>query len=428
MQLIVEETKTLEGEILIPASKSHTIRALIISAMASGNSILVNPLLSEDTKAAINACRAIGAEIGEEDGKLFVAGCAGKMQVPDKPLNMLNSGTSTNLIMGILAALGIEAEITGDDSLCSRPVKALANALSALGCRIEFLRKEGCPPLRLSGRMQGGRITLDASKSSQYVSSLLIATPLIEADTEIEVINATELPYIEMTLAWLDEQGIRYERDGFRCFRVFGRQSYQPFEKAIPSDWSSAAFPLCAAAVTDSDLLVKGPDMHDVQGDKAIVDYLSEMGARISTDNQGLRVRAKALTGACLDINATPDALPVLAAVGCLARGRTKLHNVAQARVKETDRIMVMAQELKKMGADIEELPDGLIINHCSLRGTRVKGHHDHRVVMALSVAALQATGATRISTAEAVSVTYPDYIESMQKIGANFKLIEENE
>ena len=277
-------------------------------------------------------------------------------------------------------------------------------------------------------RMQGGTVWVDGSKSSQYVSSLLIACPLIEHDTEIRVINPTELPYIEMTLAWLDEQDIQYERMGFDCFRVFGNQSYAPFEKAIPSDWSSAAFPICAAAVTDSDLLVKGPDLNDVQGDKAIVDYLKQMGADITTEDQGLRIRGAELSGANLDINATPDALPVLAAIGCLAGGQTRLTNVAQARVKETDRITVMALELKKMGASIEELPDGLLINNSALTGARVNGHHDHRVVMALSVAALRAAGVTTVGTAEAVSVTYPDYIESMKRIGANFSLQKESE
>ena len=428
MELLIDKTKALKGEITIPASKSHTIRAVIIAALAKGISTLINPLFSEDTRAAINACRAIGARFEQTGDRLVVQGCGSAPRTPDQPLDMLNSGTSTNLMMGILAALGLEAEITGDASLCSRPVGALSEALDELGCRIDFLDNPGCPPLRLSGRMQGGTVWVDGSKSSQYVSSLLIACPLVEHDTEIRVINPTELPYIEMTLAWLDEQHIQYERLGFDCFRVFGNQSYAPFEKAIPSDWSSAAFPICAAAVTDSDLLVKGPDLNDVQGDKAIVDYLKQMGADITTEDQGLRIRGAELSGANLDINATPDALPVLAAIGCLAGGQTRLTNVAQARVKETDRITVMALELKKMGASIEELPDGLLINNSALTGARVNGHHDHRVVMALSVAALRAAGVTTVGTAEAVSVTYPDYIESMKKIGANFSLQKESE
>ena len=424
MELSVTKTETLMGEITIPASKSHTIRAILIASLANGTSTLRNPLFSEDTKAAINACKALGARIKQKNSLLVIDGFGPQPKQPTGVLNMLNSGTSTNLMIGLLAALGIEAEITGDASLCSRPVTPLAEALTGLGCTIKFLDRTGCPPLRISGRIAGGSIVMDASKSSQYVSSLLLCCPLIENDTVITVNCPTEFPYIEMTLKWLDEQNIRYERDGFSRFKIFGKQHYGPFDKIIPADWSSATFPICAAAVTHSDILVRGVDIHDVQGDKAIIDYLKNMGADISVEADGVRIKGCPLDGKTFDINATPDALPALAVVGCHARGTTKLHNVAQARVKETDRIKVMAEELKKMYAYIEELPDGLIIRKSSLKGAHVNGHHDHRVVMALSVAAMTAEGRTTVDTAEAVSVTYPDYIETMKKLGAKFTLL----
>ena len=424
MELRVEKTETLCGDIIIPASKSHTIRAVLIASLANGTSTLRNPLFSEDARAAINACKALGASIRQKDATLIIKGFGSQPKRPTGVLDMMNSGTSTNLLIGLLAALGIEAEITGDASLCSRPVTALTEALTGLGCSIEFLERRGCPPLRISGRITGGAVALDAGKSSQYVSSLLLSCPLLEQETEITVNNPTELPYIEMTLKWLDEQNIRYERDGFSRFKISGRQGYEPFDKTIPADWSSATFPICAAAVTDSNVLVKGVDIHDVQGDKAVIDYLKNMGADIELEAEGVRIKGCHLEGKALDINATPDALPALSVVGCYAYGKTKLHNVAQARVKETDRIKVMAEELKKMYADIEELPDGLIIQKSGLKGANVNGHHDHRVVMALSIAAMTAQGSTTVNTAEAVSVTYPDYIETMQKLGAKFLLI----
>jgi 3-phosphoshikimate 1-carboxyvinyltransferase len=426
MKLIIEKTEKLQGEITIPASKSHTIRAVIIASLAKGTSVLINPLFSEDTKAAINACKALGVKIEQKDNMLTVEGCGASPKQPAEVLDMLNSGTSTNLIIGVLASLGIEAEITGDASLRSRPVTALADALTALGCDIEFLDKQGCPPLRISGRIKGRKVEIDASKSSQYVSSLLLACPLLEQDTEIIVKDPTELPYIEMTLKWLDQQDIKYERDGFSYFKTFGNQIYKPFEKTIPADWSSGTFPICAAAVTDSNVLIKGVDINDVQGDKAVIDYLKNMGADIEIESSGIRIKGKDLEGKQLDINATPDALPALSVIGCCASGETKLSNVAQARVKETDRIAVMAEELKKMDADIKELPDGLVIKKSSLKGANVNGRNDHRVVMALSVAALTADGRTTVDTAEAVSVTYPNYVETMQKLGAKFKLIQE--
>ena len=426
MILNVQKTEQLSGEITIPSSKSHTIRAVIIASLAQGRSELLNPLFSEDTKAAIQACERLGAKIEKKSDNLIIEGFGRSPDKPSAVIDMLNSGTSTNLIMGILAGLGIEAEITGDASLQTRPVKSLAAALETLGCKIDFTEDNGCPPLKISGRIKGGKVTLDASKSSQYVSSLLIACPLAEQDTEIFVEDPTELPYIEMTLKWLDEQNIKYERDGFNYFRISGNQNYTSFEKSIPADWSSAAFPICAAAITESDVIIKGIDINDVQGDKAIIEYLKDMGADIRLEENGIRVKGGKLQGKKLDINATPDALPALSVMGCLAEGETKLVNVAQARVKETDRIKVMADELKKMGALIEELPDGLIIKKSRLKGTKLRGHHDHRVVMALSIAAMTADEETLIDTAEAVSVTYPNYVKTMRKLGANITLIKE--
>lgn len=426
MILNVQKTEQLSGEITIPSSKSHTIRAVIIASLAQGRSELLNPLFSEDTKAAIQACERLGAKIEKKSDNLIIEGFGRSPDKPSAVIDMLNSGTSTNLIMGILAGLGIEAEITGDASLQTRPVKSLAAALETLGCKIDFTEDNGCPPLKISGRIKGGKVTLDASKSSQYVSSLLIACPLAEQDTEIFVEDPTELPYIEMTLKWLDEQNIKYERDGFNYFRISGNQNYTSFEKSIPADWSSAAFPICAAAITESDVIIKGIDINDVQGDKAIIEYLKDMGADIRLEENGIRVKGGKLQGKKLDINATPDALPALSVMGCLAEGETKLVNVAQARVKETDRIKVMADELKKMGALIEELPDGLLIKKSRLKGTKLRGHHDHRVVMALSIAAMTADEETLIDTAEAVSVTYPNYVKTMRKLGANITLIKE--
>ena len=424
MILQVQPTERLQGRIAIPASKSHTIRAVLMASLADGTSILHRPLISEDTRAALNACQALGASINEFDDRIEITGFGASPAQPAQVLDMLNSGTSTNLTLGLLAALGVQADLTGDASLQGRPVKALTNALQKLGCSISFKTIKGCPPLSISGRMTGGSVVLDASKSSQYVSSLLIACPLAPADTEIVVENPSELPYIDLTLAWLDEQKIRYTREGYTRFTVAGGQHYRSFEKTIPADWSSAAFPLCAAALTDSDVVLEGLDMQDTQGDKAIVDYLRQMGAKISEGAEGLRIQGQTLKGCTLDINATPDALPALAVMGCFAEGRTTLTNVAQARVKETDRITVMANELSAMGARITERPDGLVIDTSYLTGINVHGHHDHRIVMALAIAGLHATGTTTIDTAEAVAVTYPTFVESMQQLGARIKIV----
>jgi len=206
-------------------------------------------------------------------------------------------------------------------------------------------------------------------------------------------------------------------------FSIPPGQRYRPFEKVVPGDWSSAAFPLAAAAVTGSTLSLEGLDINDTQGDMAIVDYLRRMGADIDVSGHTLTIRPGRLAGATFDLNATPDALPAMAVVAACAEGETVLTNVAQARIKETDRIRVLAEELAKMGVSVRELPDGLCIRGGGLKGAVVDARGDHRIVMALAVAGLRAEGTTTILTAEAAGVTYPGFVDAMRRIGAEMDL-----
>ncbi|MFQ5892943.1 MAG: 3-phosphoshikimate 1-carboxyvinyltransferase, partial [Nitrospinota bacterium] len=200
-------------------------------------------------------------------------------------------------------------------------------------------------------------------------------------------------------------------------------QRYRADEVAVPGDFSSATIFLAAGAIGAGTITLQGLDMSDTQGDKAVVEMLRGMGARLEVDAAGLTVGPGELVGQELDLNDTPDALPALAVVGCFARGRTVLRNVPQARIKETDRIAAMAAELRKLGARLEELPDGLIIHESALRGTVVEGRGDHRIVMALAVAGLRAAGSTTVTTAEAIEVTFPTFVELMTRLGAEIRL-----
>jgi len=424
MKLVVEKTEELNGEVIIPSSKSHTIRAVIIASLADGISKIRNPLKSADTIAAVEACKALGANINtDNDQEWIVEGFNGKPKQPEGKLDMKNSGTSLRLITAIATLGDFEVVLDGDDSLRTRPMQNLLTPLNQLGAEAVSESNDGKCPIKVKGKIKGGEAIVDGI-SSQFVSALLITSPLAEQDTIINVVNVHEIPYIKITLKWLDEQGIQYEKnDDFTQFKVKGNQKYKSFEKQVPGDWSSAAFPLVAAAITKSDLLLKGLDVNDIQGDKVIIDYLKEMGADISISEDGIMIKGKELIGKELDINNTPDALPAMSVLGCFATGTTKLFNVKQARIKETDRIEVMQQELSRMGADIKELDDGLIIHNSKLKGEKVKGHNDHRVVMALSLAGMIAEGKTKITTAEAVNVTFPGFVEMMKKIGANLSM-----
>lgn len=424
MKLIVERTEALNGEIIIPGSKSHTIRAVIIACLAGkGISIIKNPLKSSDTMASVNACKSLGAEIDIADNsKWLIKGFDGKPGNPGKTLDLANSGTSLRLITGMASLGDFEVTLDGDESLRTRPMQPLLKSLNMLGAEVVSVNNNGNCPIKIKGKIKGGKTEVDGI-TSQFLSSLLISTPLAEEDIEINVVNIHEVPYIEMTLKWLDEQGIKYEKnDELTHFKIKGNQKYKPFEKQIPGDWSSAAFPLIGAAITRSNVLLKGLDIDDVQGDKSIIEYLERMGADITIEADGIRIKGKELYGTAIDLSNTPDALPALAVVGCFARGATELYNVAQARIKETDRIKVMIEELTKMGAKIKELKDGLIIHNSTLKGTTVEGHSDHRVVMALSLAGLIAEGTTKITTAESVDVTFPGFADSMKNLGAQIE------
>jgi len=426
MKLVVKKSK-LTGTVSIPGSKSHTIRAVTIASLADGQSTIRNPLVSDDTLSAVNCYRAFGAKIDTSNEKMWkVVGTGGRLTVPAEIIDVGNSGTTLRIAVGSAALLDKDATVTftGDDQIRSRPIGPLLTALCDLGAKARSVDNNGKPPVAISGKLIGGATTIECV-TSQYLSSLLLAAPLAEKDTRIEVTLLNEPDYVQMTLDWLDKQGIKYENDRMRHFKVAGGQKYKAFDCAIPADFSSATFFLCAAAILDADVTLTGLDFADSQPDKAVVDYLRSMGADITIDKAAVRVKGSKLTGTVIDMNRTPDALPSMTVVAAFAAGTTKLVNVAQARNKETDRISCMACELKKMGANVEQLPDGLIIHQSRLAAAQLDGRSDHRIVMALSLAAMAVDGQTVIETAEAINVTFPDYVELMTAIGAKMKLVD---
>ncbi|KPK77326.1 MAG: 3-phosphoshikimate 1-carboxyvinyltransferase [Phycisphaerae bacterium SM23_30] len=416
----------LGGRAAIPGSKSHTIRAVALASLAGGASEIIAPLDSADTRAAVNCYRLLGAEIDTDDSCVWrVKGVGGRLQAPADIIDVANSGTTLRFGLGSAALLREgSAVFTGDEQIRNRPVGPLLDSLNDLGAECFSKGGDGKAPVVVKGRLIGGETSIEAV-TSQYLSALLINTPLSEGDTIINVIKLNEKPYIEMTLRYLDEHGVEYENRDFDRFLVRGGQSYHSFSKRMPADFSSATFFFCAGAILEGELVLEGLDFTDTQGDKAVVDILKQMGADIRVEGNEVAVRGGELRGVEVDMNAIPDALPALAAAGCFAKGPMRLYNVAQARLKETDRIAVMAAELSKMGAEIEERPDGLIIRPARLHAAEVSGHHDHRVVMALSLAAMAVEGESVIDTAEAVNVTFPEYVKLMQAVGGKIRLFE---
>ncbi len=410
----------ISGAIPIPGSKSHTIRALLIAALADGDSTIRRPLRSADTAACIDALTAMGVGIADDGDTIRVTGRGPLLRQPEQTIDCANSGTTLYLMLGVAALQSFRVRFDGDDQLHRRSAAPLLAALEACGVRVE--RENGdCVPFSITGPIGGARPRISIScPTSQYLSSLLLASPLSEAGLEIDVPLLNERPYVDLTLSWLDRQRIAYERDAYRRFTIPGGQRYTAYDAPVPGDFSSATFFVAAAAATGSDVELVGLDMADSQGDKAVVTMVEELGATVTTGTDSIRIRGpQQLTGGTIDLNATPDALPALALLGTTCSGTLRLVNVPQAREKETDRIAVMAAVIASLGGRAEELPDGLLVHPERLAGGTVDSAGDHRVAMAAAVAGLFARSAVSVTRAEVASITFPGFYDLLSAAGA---------
>lgn len=416
---------SIKGSVIIPPSKSHTLRAILFAAMAKGDSQVKNYLHSPDTTAMIEAMRAFGAKIKITADCLEIHGLAGKLHPPDNVIDAGNSGQVLRFV-GALAALSPAwTVITGDHSIRhNRPVKPLLSALSQLGALATSSRLDGYAPILIRGPMQSGRAQL-SGEDSQPVSGLLIAASFLSGKTILEVTDPGEKPWIDLTLHWLHRFGIRVTHEDYARYTIPGNAQIDAFHLVIPGDFSSAAFPVALALVTDSEITLNNIDMDDCQGDKKLIDVLIAMGAHIEIDRvkKILHVRkGSKLQGIPIDVNDFIDATPILSVIGCFAEGTTVISGASIARQKESDRLHAMTTELKKMGALIEEKPDGLIISHSLLKGAELQSWRDHRIAMSLFVAAMGATGDSQIDGAECVAKTYPGFDHDMRLLGASIE------
>lgn len=423
----------LQGDLQVPGSKSHTIRCVLLSLLAQGVSTIENPLLSGDGSSAIEAAKAFGAKIACENTTLVMEGRGIPLCVPEKGIDTKNSGTTTSFVTTMATLTQGETFITGDEQIQKRPIRVLVDALHSLGCEVTIIRAEAqAPPLVVKGGLRGGKVTLDGF-NSQFVSSLLLSSPLATGRTEITVQNPLEKPYIQMTLDWMRRFGAKVQSNepDYTHFVIEGNQQYKSGSFTIPSDWSSVAFPLVAALGSDSLLTISGLDFSDSQGDKRVVDLLLEMGADITRDTvrHQLTVRGgrRLKGGLVIDLGDIPDALPALCVAALHADGATTFTNLAHVRVKESDRVLVMAEELIKLGAKITIADDHMVVHGgYPLHGATVESHGDHRVAMALTGASLMAEGSVRINGAECTEVSYPNFFASLVKAGAAITIHED--
>ncbi len=303
--ILTAEKSVLSGEVAVPASKSHTIRALTLATLARGKSVIANPLDSADTRSCVGACRALGAEIRAEGETWTVEGAAGRLRVAENVIDVENSGTTLYIALGMAALVNGWNVLTGDRQTRRRTAQNLIAALNALGARVESMLGNGCAPILVHGPLQGGQASL-ACPTSQYLTSLLIAAPIARQDSTIVATELNEAPYVLMTLDWLRKLNVRVTHRDLREFAIPGQQEYSAFEGRIQGDFSSATFFLCAAALSGSEITLRGLDMDDAQGDKEVVNMLHRMGAETQALPGAVRIRGRALKGVELDLNAPP--------------------------------------------------------------------------------------------------------------------------
>lgn len=432
MKFLVNKTGKLQGDVKLPGNKSATARSIILGSLANGTTRVYNPLLNLDSYSIIHMFRAMGVKIDTSNPQMWIIeGSGGNLKVPEGVLDAENSGTGFYMVVAIASLINGISVVTGDYQICYRPSGPLIDALNTLGAEIFSTRNSGLAPLVIKGVLKGGEAELPGI-NSQWLTPVLVASSQAENDTIIRITDEImlEIPYINMTIGMLKQVGVSIEHSNdYREFHIKGKQIMHATDFNIPADWGTSGYPMIATAITNSRVAFHNLDTEDYAGERAFVEILKKMGGKVDIRNNGkdgITIEGtNELQGIEIDCSGTPDAVPILAVLGCKARGKTVLKNVNASRLKETDRTAIIRKELEKMGGRFEETKDTLTVYHSDLKGTFIDGHHDHRIVMASSVAALIANGPTIINHAEFASVSYPKFYETMRSIGADIERLE---
>lgn len=428
----------LSGSLVVPGSKSHTIRALILATMSNGVSHISNPLQSNDCLSTAAAARQIGAEITFDKNNVWtVYGAGKKLHLPQTPIDVGNSGSLMYFLCPILSTLSGECTFTGDESICKRPVSHLIDALNQLGAKASCLENESTPPFKFCGPIDVNKKLVTEGALSQYISGFMMAASRMKGDLKISLKNPKETPYLTMTKLWLEKVGVNAKiSSDFKEISVHGPVEIKAFDETVPSDWEGVAFPLIAALISESKIVINNVDGSGSQGDDRIVEVLQSVGADIVWDKKSETLTVcggkKLSTAGCengvlkIDISSFPDAICALSTIACFIEGTTILTDVEICRKKETDRVKAMICELSKLGCKLEEKDNCLIIHGVpreQMKGGCCESYKDHRIAMSLACfgLGLKEDQVVTINDAECCSVSFPHFYEEMNKIGAGF-------
>ena len=413
--------KSLDATIEVPGSKSYTNRALLIAALAHGASTITGALFSDDTRYMCNALQKLGVEI-DTDGKratFDVYGNGGDIPVSSAELYIGNSGTTSRSLTAYVSLGRGNFVIDGDEPMRhGRPISDLLDALTQMGVSARSQFNNGHLPVVVEANgLVGGRTRLDVSKSSQFLTALLLIAPYAKNDVEIEVVGDREMPYIDITLAVMEAFGVQVVSEGYKYFRIEGGQRYQPRIYNVEPDASNASYFFAAAAITGGRVTVQHLHLDSIQGDVQFVRILEQMGCQVTVSDVGVTVTGpRQLKGIDVDMRAISDTSLTLAAIAPFADNKVTIRNIEHIRWQETDRIHAMGTELRKLGVPVVEHQDGLEISPAPITPAAIDTYEDHRMAMAFSLIGLKTQG-IRINDPDCVSKTFPNYFEVLQKL-----------
>jgi 3-phosphoshikimate 1-carboxyvinyltransferase len=417
----IRPIKNIDVTIRVPGSKSYTQRALITSSLADGRSVIKDALISEDTGHLMEALRLLGATITREHHDLVVGGTGGKLVTPSLPLYLGNNGTGLRFLTSTVSLGHGTFVLDGNSRMRQRPIQPLVDALAKMGVNALCVEGNGCPPVEVRATgLPGGKTRLNRALSSQYVSSLLLAAPYAEKDTEIEICtHIPSWPYIELTLDVMAHFGVEVSVSEGRFFYVKAPQAYQPREYVIEGDLSSATYFMAAAAIVGRNIWISNINPNSLQGDLRFLEILETMGCQVSKSEEGVQVTGPLSNHEDLsfDLNEVPDMVPALAVVSAFRKGETTLKNILHLRVKESDRVAALTRELRKIGARAEEVGDQMVVQGIATQGAEIDCYSDHRIAMSFAIAGLAIEGIS-IKDPGCVKKSFPDFWEKLESLG----------
>ncbi|MBP5708785.1 MAG: 3-phosphoshikimate 1-carboxyvinyltransferase [Bacteroidales bacterium] len=410
MKQVVVPSKIF-GKIKAPASKSVTQRAIAAALLAEGESTIVNPSYCDDALAAMSIASGLGAKVRPNPGELKIIGTTG---LKEQKLNCGESGLAIRMFSPIASLFSDEIKLTGSGTLKARPMSMIQDALTQFGVKCES--NNGLLPITIQGPLKGGKCTIDGSLSSQILTGLMMALPMAEEDSEIEVISLRSKPYIDMTLKVINDFGVTINRVGYNYFKIQGGQHFKAQTYTVESDWSGSAFLLVAGAIMGKVIIT---DLNPVsqQGDKAIITALDKAGASLNISNNSIEVSKNRLKAFEFDAVDTPDLFPPLVALASYCKGTSAIKGVKRLINKESDRCQALLEEFTKLGVKVEIVDDYMLVSGATIKGGDVVSHDDHRIAMALAVAALGAEDKVNIKDAHCVSKSYPNFFDDLRSI-----------